>query len=172
MTSARRHGRSNAMKVQEQSNQWAALDIKVDALETDVREVKDSLVGLDAKIEKSVASLAHEFRASITALSNQLSERQRTPWAVIFSGMAVVIGVLGAFGKQSLDPVREDVTSLRAKIERLEDKIVPRVELQVHWEAQDTRHKEMTDRVRRVWDAQIETAKRQAYHEGQHNPVK
>jgi HPt (histidine-containing phosphotransfer) domain-containing protein len=98
-----------------------ALSVKVGALDDDVREINDRLLGLDTKIDKAVSSLAHEFRTALAALTTQLSERNRTPWAVLFAGAAVVISVLAMFGSQALSPVLSDIKNLK-------EQIVPRVE--------------------------------------------
>lgn len=99
-----------------------ALAVQVDALDGDVREIKDSILGLDAKIEKAVSDLAREVRHAISTLTTQFTERQRTPWAVIFSGAAVTISVLGFVGAQALSPVQADVKALK-------EQIVPREEI-------------------------------------------
>lgn len=92
---------------------YAALGIKVEALEGDVREVKNSILGLDAKIEKSITSLAHEVRASNATLSSQFAERQRTPWTVLISGAGFIVAVLGVFGSQALSPIQGDIKTLK-----------------------------------------------------------
>lgn len=118
---------------------YAALGIKVESLEGDVREVKDSILGLDAKIEKSISSLAHEVRASITAISNQFTEsqraaadRQRTPWGVLISGAMAIVAVLGIVGSQALTPLQTDIKALK-------EQIVPREEINFRSEVANRR---------------------------------
>lgn len=103
---------------------YAALGIKVEALEGDVREVKDSILGLDAKIEKSIAGLAHEVRTSLATLSGQFNDRQRTPWAVLISGAGFLVMVLGVYGHQALSPIQAEINNLKAQS-------VPRAEIEV-----------------------------------------
>ena len=151
---------------------FETLDIQVRGLEGDVRDLKDSITGLDAKIDKSIAGLAHEVRAAVAALSNQFTERQRTPWGVLISGAMAVVAVLGVVGNQALSPMSESLRALTSKLERLDERTVPRVELQVHWESQASQTRETNLRIQRQWDAQLDIMRRLAYHEGQHNPTK
>lgn len=100
-----------------------ALGIKVETLEGDVREVKDSILGLETKIEKGISDLAREVRASISALSNQFAERQRTPWGVLISGAGFLVAVLGIYGSQALAPIQADVKHVK-------ETMVPRAEVE------------------------------------------
>lgn len=96
-----------------QHQSFETLDIQVRGLEGDVRELKDGIAGLDAKIDKSIASLAHEVRSAVTALTNQFTERQRTPWGVLISAAGFMVAVLGVFGTQALSPMLADIKSLK-----------------------------------------------------------
>lgn len=151
---------------------FETLDVQVRGLETDVRDLKDSVVGLNAKFDQAISSISHEVRTAIAGLSNQFTERQRTPWGVLISGAMAIIAVLGVVGNQAIGPITESHRALAARIERMEERIVPRVELQVHWAEAEARERATTLRIQRQWDAQIEIERRLAYHEGQHNPVK
>ena len=155
-----------------ETQSFETLDVQVRGLETDVRDLKDSVVGLNAKFDQAISSISHEVRTAIAGLSNQFTERQRTPWGVLISGAMAIIAVLGVVGNQAIGPITEAHRVLAAKIERMEERVVPRVELSVHWESEQARYREMTLRIQRQWDSQIELARRLAYHEGQHNPVK
>lgn len=100
----------------------ATLQVRVETLDTDLREVKDSILGLDAKIEKAVTDLAREMRAAVASLATQFSERQRTPWGVIYTGIGVLVAVLGFVGGQALAPMQSDIKVLK-------EQIVPRDEI-------------------------------------------
>jgi hypothetical protein len=126
----------------------AALGVQVESLETDVRDLKDSVVGLDAKIDKAVSSLAHEVRTLVAGLSAQLNDRQRTPWVAIFAGASLAVSVLMLFGSQALSPIQSDIKQLKSDI-------VPRVELEHRFGAVETtverirqeRYDEQRDRI-------------------------
>lgn len=111
---------------------YAALGIKVEALEGDVREVKDSLLGLNSKFDNAVTSLSQEFRSAISALSNQFSERQRTPWGVLISGAMALVVVLGIVGSQAMSPLQADLKALK-------EQIVPREEINYRAEVANRR---------------------------------
>ena len=115
---------------------YAALGIKVEALEGDVREVKDSILGLDAKIEKSISSLSHEVRSAIATLSSQFAERQRTPWGVLISAAGFIVLVLGLFGGQALAPLQSDLKSIK-------EQIVPREEINYRAEVTNRRFRSL-----------------------------
>ncbi len=104
-------------------SELAALDVKVGNLDGDIREINDRLLGLDTKIDKAITSLATEFRSALSSLATQLSERNKTPWAVLISAAAFLVTVLGGIGWQALSPVREEVNDLRSKL-------VPRAEVE------------------------------------------
>lgn len=127
-----------------------ALGVQVQALEGDVRELKDSVLGLDGKIDNAVSSLAQEFRTAVGGLSTQLHERQRTPWLIVFAGVSAVITVLGLFGSQALSP-------LQADIKQIKDQLVPRVE-------HDYRDHVMNDRFAAI-DAELARIHQERYDE-------
>lgn len=144
-----------------------ALSVKVEAIDNDMREVKDSILGLDAKIEKAVTDLAREVRAAIQSLSTQFTERerafaerQRTPWGVLISAAVAIVGVLGIFGTQALSPIQNDIKSLKEKIVPREeinfrsDTTVKRLEVieQSVIQTQNRRYEEMQRQIERLQD--------------------
>jgi len=111
---------------------YVALGVRVGAVERDIGEVNDRLLGLDTKIDKGIAGLASEFRSSLSSLTTQLSERNRTPWAVLIAAAGFIVAVLGTVGSQALAPVRDNVKTLQ-------DQIVPREEINYRSTANDKR---------------------------------
>lgn len=118
------------------SSDITALSVRVGALESDIREFGDRLLGLDTKIDKAISGLATEFRASFSAITSQLSERQRTPWAVLISGAGFIVAVLGVFGSQALSPLQADTKLLK-------EQIVPREEINYRTEASNRRFQQI-----------------------------
>lgn len=100
---------------------FATLGVRVNTVETNLHEVNDRLYGLDQKIDKLVAGLANEFRSSLSNLTKQLSERDRTPWAIIISGLGVAMTMVMLLGQLSLNPMQADIQMFKREI-------VPRVE--------------------------------------------
>ena len=82
-----------------------ALTVKVDSLEGQFKDLKTSVSDLDTKLDKSMDHLASEVRNAIAALSNQIAERQKTPWVVIFSGRGVLITLIGLLRRWGRDPL-------------------------------------------------------------------
>lgn len=95
------------------SKSFETLDVQIRGLDADVRDLKDGFAGLDAKIDKSIASLAHEFRTAVSSLSNQFTERQRTPWGVLISAAMAIVGVLAIVGSQAMAPLQQEIKYLK-----------------------------------------------------------
>lgn len=100
-----------------------ALDIRVDALDSEVREVNSRLANLDDKFDRVMTGFGEEFRAAITSLSAQFNERQKTPWGVLISGASVVLSVCVILGGLAVSPVQ-------SRISKLEEDTVPRKEVE------------------------------------------
>lgn len=120
-----------------QTQSFETLDIQVKGLEVDVRDLKDSIVGLDAKLDKSIASLAHEVRSAVSALTSQFTERGRTPWAVLIAAAGFGVVLLGGIGLQQIVPIQNDIKSLK-------DIIVPRAEVTYRSEINTRRFAEIS----------------------------
>ncbi len=121
----------------------SAIEVKVEALDSDIRKIEDSILGLDAKIEKSIADFSREVRAAIQTLSTQFTERerawadswekrQRTPWVAIAAIVGVIITILAAFGNQALSPIF-------AELKEITVQMVPRSELDARRDSMNRR---------------------------------
>lgn len=126
------------------------LSVKVEGLNDDVREFKDSLLGVEAKIENFIASFSREIRSAITTLSTQLADSKRTPWGTLIGVLSITIIILGGFGTQALYPMQADIKSLK-------DQIVPREEI-------NFRSKTTIDRLERL-NAQVDQIQAHRYDE-------
>lgn len=122
---------------------YVALDVRVRGVERDIGEVNDRLLGLDTKIDKGIAGLANEFRSSLATLTTQLSERNRTPWAVLIAAASLIIGALGIVGSQALAPVVSSVKTLQ-------ENIVPREEINYRSLANDKRLTAIESDIRQI----------------------
>lgn len=123
------------------SHGFDAFDVRVGTLESEVQEVKTSIAGLHGKIDSSVGALAQEFRNALSGLSAQLTERSKTPWAVIFAGAAVAVSVIAGFGHQALSPMQADISLVKSEL-------VPRVEHDYRAKVEDQR----LERIERMID--------------------
>lgn len=108
------------------------LGIKVEALETDVREIKDAVGALDAKVAQEIGNLGHELRDAIGSIASQFTERSKTPWITLISAAGLIVTVMGFIGHQSLDPISADVRELKQQM-------VPRAEIEVRSKLFDKR---------------------------------
>jgi hypothetical protein len=82
-----------------------ALTQRVIALEGDVRDIKADILAFSG-----------ETRTSIANVVNLITERQKTPWIVIFSAAAVMVTVSGFIGSLALQPINSDLTFLKSNV--------------------------------------------------------
>lgn len=127
-----------------------ALGVKVEALDTDIREVKDSILGLDTKIENAVSGLSREVRSAVDSLRTQFAERQRTPWVAVSGVAAVLVTIAGFIASQALSPLGVDIKAIK-------EVIVPRVE-------HDYRQAVINERFREI-DQKIDQIQTRRYEE-------
>jgi hypothetical protein len=134
----------------------AAFGVRVGSLETDVGEINTRLSGLENKFDAAIGAMALEFRTSLTALTTQLSERNKTPWGVIFAGAAVVATVIGMIGSQALSPMQTDIAILKRDS-------IPRVEHDYEKEVIESRFAHLEHQIQLTeehrYDEMVETIK-------------
>jgi hypothetical protein len=99
-------------------------------------------------IEERVTGLERavtHISTSIDALGKEFRERQRFPWAVVLSGIGVLLLIASMFGgivvwsfNSYLTGINETFDRFHLEFTKLSDSVVPRGEHQGHWEAQVT----------------------------------
>lgn len=122
---------------------YATLGVKVNVLQTEMTEVKTTVGLLSGKIDTAVGDLGREMRRAIEALGSNINERSRTPWAVIWAGLSVLIVLMGFIANQTLAPITTELATLRSTS-------VPRSEHLVRDENMNRRLNELEDHARRV----------------------
>lgn len=129
-----------------------ALDTKVEIMESDLGDLNTRITSLDTKFDNVMTSFASEFRNAIGNLSTQLSEKNKTPWGVLISGMGVILTVVTLLGHQTLSPIAETIASIQRDVRDL----VPRKEADFRHEMNDKRigklEIEIADAHRREYD--------------------
>lgn len=87
-------------------------------------------------VEVEMRTGFNQINQSIAALSNNLAERNKTQWPVIFLAIGVASSVLGYFVTQALTPIRDANLDMKAAIietgrsvQALADKTVSRQEM-------------------------------------------
>lgn len=65
------------------------------------------------QIESSMTSMSSEMRSAVAALSTNLAERNRTPWAIIIGFCSVSITILGGLGFLALQPIKDNIAQIR-----------------------------------------------------------
>lgn len=83
------------------------------------RRINDVEVEMRAgfnQVSNSLSASTNEMRQSIAALSNNLAERNKTQWPVIFLAIGVASSVLGYFVTQALTPIRDANLDMKASV--------------------------------------------------------
>ena len=70
-----------------------------------------------------MTAMSSEMRSSVAALSTNLAERNRTPWAVIIGFCSVSITILGGLGFLALQSIKDSLSAIV-------DRMVTRQELE------------------------------------------
>jgi hypothetical protein len=129
--------------------------VEVEVLKNDVGEIKSSLSSLYSKIDRSVGELGSEMRRAIDVLSSQINERSKTPWAVIWGGLSVIILLMGFIANQALSPIMSDIHSLK-------DNIVTRTEHETRWASNEIRLKGDEQALLQIQDRRYAEATKQS----------
>lgn len=105
-------------------------------------------------MESGMASIANEMRSSVSALSTNLSERNKPQWQAI----GVAITFCTVLGGLAYWPIQSSTTDLKAAIVNLSDKIVTRQEMEYRQArgAEDRNRMEAT--IKEIRDAQVPRA--------------
>lgn len=127
------------------TSNYQTLGVEVTVLQKEMGEVKTQVGALSGKIDSAVNNLGGEMRKSIDALGNTINERGKTPWAVIWAGLSVLIILMGFIANQTLTPITTELATLRASI-------VPRSEHLVRDENTGRRLTDLEARLRTLDD--------------------
>jgi hypothetical protein len=108
--------RGIASQLEMTANNYERLGVEVDVLKADMQDVKGSLNTLYGKIDSSVGDLGREMRRAMDALGSQITERAKTPWAVIWAGLGVMFVLIGFIANQAISPINHELSLLRADV--------------------------------------------------------
>lgn len=113
----------------------ATLGAHVDGLDRDYQELRRAVSHLDTKIEASMSGMATRFEHSLSVLTTKIDQRSTTQWGPIFSGVAVIVTVLGLAGTMAYVPISRDTTRLDNAVAAILDRGI----FQRQYEADQTR---------------------------------
>lgn len=91
-----------AMRSKTSAESFAALHQQVIGLDGDYQELKSVVVSLDRKMDSGFA-----------AINTKLDEKNRTPWAVVFSALAFILAFCVSIGTLAYMPIKSDTENLR-----------------------------------------------------------
>lgn len=117
----------------------STLGVEVEFLKGEIHGVREQVNSLSSKVDTSINALGGEMRTSLAGLAVQLNERAKTPWAVIWPGLAVLVAMIGFIAHQTIDPIQQAIIHMGGEI-------VPRAEHVVRAEYVDARLEQLEAR--------------------------
>lgn len=92
-----------APRMKTSAESFAALHQQVIGLDSDYQELRNVVVGLDRKMEGGFA-----------AIHAKLDERNKTPWGVIYTGLALLLTFCVSIGALAYLPIKDGITAIQA----------------------------------------------------------
>lgn len=87
---------------------------------------------------QNFAALRQESAASLSELNRSIqgvvgTVNRGTPWGVILTGLGVGFSIMCGIGALAYSPIKESTARLELQVDRMSEKIVPRVEHERLW---------------------------------------
>ncbi len=129
----------------------ASLGAQVTSLDRDYQEVKRALIGLDAKLDSSLASFSTKMDASLASLSSKFEQRSITHWPTIFAGLGVTLTILASLGTAIYLPIQRDTSRLDVAVSAIIDRGV----FQRQYDADQARNAQDRNQIRDMYGQTI-----------------
>ncbi len=129
----------------------ASLGAQVTSLDRDYQEVKRALIGLDAKLDSSLASFSTKMDASLASLSSKFEQRSITHWPTIFAGLGVTLTILASLGTAIYLPIQRDTSRLDVAVSAILDRGV----FQRQYDADQVRNSQDRNQIRDMYGQTI-----------------
>lgn len=87
-------------------------------------ELREKVFSVDrdvSSIRQSIDNLAVRFDSSISQLHVKFEERSKTPWAVIFAGLGVVLSLVMAVGAIAYAPIAQSMSDVKNTLYKNEE---------------------------------------------------
>ncbi|WHQ69486.1 hypothetical protein [Methylorubrum extorquens] len=127
------------------------------------------LSNIEARLERNETRLdgfgaaLSNLAQGVTALGDKIDKRGQTPWSVIWSALATLVGVLTVVGGLAYYPIKEGQADMKSALLLLQDRSdkrlealagsqVSRAEHEVHWRMQEREVDAVRERIGRVED--------------------
>jgi len=114
------------LRLTPKTNNLDSIEVRISALDRDMTEFRTALIDLNKKFDQNFSEIAREFRASLQSLSAQVTERSKTPWTVIWSGIGVAVVIVGMIGAMFYGPLRSELDTIRISNARSYEQLVQR----------------------------------------------
>jgi hypothetical protein len=138
-----------------------------DQLRQEIGSVRGEVARLDQKTSEGFDKVLGRIDSKFDSVNSTVNTRTQTAWTPI----SMVAGALLTFGGWAYTGLSGVLTKHETKIDQMQSVMVPRVEHERIWRESAEDSRRLEDRIRRVWEAEIETGRRQAYQDGQLHPL-
>jgi hypothetical protein len=138
-----------------------------DQLRQEIGSVRGEVASLDQKTQMGFDKVLGRIDSKFDAVNSSNASRSASVWTPI----SIVIGALLTLGGWGYTGLSAILTKHETKIDQMQSVMVPRVEHERYWREAAEDGRRLDDRVRRLWEVEVETGKKQAYLEGQLHPL-
>jgi hypothetical protein len=138
-----------------------------DQLRQEIGSVRGEVASLDQKTQMGFDKVLTRIDSKFESVNSTVTSRTQTAWTPI----SMVAGALLTFGGWAYTGLSGVLTKHEAKIDQIQSVMVPRVEHERIWRETADDQRRIEDRIRRLWEVEVETGKKQAYLEGQLHPL-
>ena len=83
------------------------------------------------RLARDQHQLAQNVEKGLAEIRQSLSERNKTPWGVIFSGFSITLALAVAIGSLALSPLRDKDAGIEESMRVLRTDMMPRGEVEV-----------------------------------------
>jgi hypothetical protein len=138
-----------------------------DQLRQEIGSVRGEVARLDQKTSEGFDKVLGRIDSKFESVNSTVNTRTQTAWTPI----SIVAGALMTFGGWAYTGLSAILTKHETKIDQFQTVMVPRVEHERYWREAAEDQRRIEDRIRRLWEVEVETGKKQAYLEGQLHPL-
>lgn len=98
------------------SAEYVELRERVHATSNEITGIRQSLEAMGQRFETSLNAIVAKFDTSISALNTKFEDRNKTPWAVIISGLAFIVMLLTAIGSIAYVPIQQGLAEVKHNV--------------------------------------------------------
>jgi hypothetical protein len=139
MTQVHRNGRRPHLSPRSVGS-FGVQDAEYGRLEQRVYGIEQGVAQLIQQIERDRSEMAAQmgqdrahFDTRFSSLQETMTERSRTPWGILISGLSLIVTMMIALGTLAYMPIKAQIEDTKIEVGRLAGLVVPRVEHEREW---------------------------------------